>query len=232
MTGTILLVVLIAAAAALLATNARDDLQDVFMRRRKPKTIGSARANFWLMLLLAPVVAYLIIGTVLFVLLSTLEAIAKRFRRYGGEDHVEAIAWHEVGPLLTLLFPVTWPILTALLILVLFKAIAVAVGAAAKRLVVTMLRLVRRIWVIIVHAARAVLAWLTAVLRYVWAVVLEGMHAVWDMIVQVTDHITAQIAALARGILGAINGAIHAVFEQIIALLHNIRATFNARMRL
>jgi hypothetical protein len=203
-----------------IATTVRDKLQIILANRRKLKSSGSRAGNRFLLILLLPITLYLILGTLLLLLLCVMEMGSKKLRHYAGAGHVEVIPWHEVSLFLTLLFPLTWPVVASIVGLVFAGAVFSAVVTLARKVIDAMLRLVRRIWINIVHTLRTLVEWLIDRLRLVWETIVVGTQTIWEMVVAGTQTVWELVV-----------GKIQQVFEQLTTLMHEIWATINAKIR-
>jgi hypothetical protein len=199
-------VFVVTAIAANQATAIRDGLQGSLAQGRKLKSSGSRDGNRILLILLLPITLYLVLGTLLLLLLSVIEMATKKLRHYTGASQVEAIAWHQLSPYLTLLFPLVWPIVALMVGLVFVGAVFSATFTVARKVLDAALKLVRRIWVNIVHALHALLEWITDWLRVVWEVIVDGTQIIWELVVDKTQQIFEQLTALIQGVWAAING--------------------------
>ena len=190
--------------AANVASAVREQIYTHRTSRRKLKASGSPASNRKLLIVLFPITLYILIGTLLLLLLTLLEALTKPLRDYSARDEeppFEVIVWHELDMFLTLFFPIVWPMLAIIVGVIFIDALVRAIFTMIVRLLEGVFsflrqflrRFLRRIWVVIIHALRDMLDWLADQLRVVWETVVgftrwvmeqinASLRTIWDTI--------------------------------------------------
>jgi phage-related protein len=191
--------------AVVCATNLRDQLQVNLTHRRKLKETGTPQGNRILLILLLPITLYLVLGTLLLLLLSILEIASEKLRHYAGSDHIETIAWHQVNPVLTLLFPLTWPLIALMDILVFIGAVVSAVWKTIQKVLNGVLRFARRLWIVVIRLVEALITWISDRIRGIWVLIIDGTRAIWEMVTDKTQQVFEQITSLIQQIWGTIS---------------------------
>jgi hypothetical protein len=180
-----------------LATIVRDQMQARLAHCRKLKSSGSHNGNRALLILLLPLVLYIVVGTLLFLLLYVMEMATKRLRRYWGVQDVEVITWHQANLFLTLLFPLTWPITALVVGLVFVGAVFLAVIKTVQKVLKALFRFVRRIWLNIIQGLQSVFEW-----------IVDRLYLVWEWVVEKTQLVLGQLATLIHDVWTTIHNTI------------------------
>ena len=192
---------LVTVVVANIVTGVHDGLQGDLANRQKRKSSGMQDGNRLLLILLFPITLYVILGTLLFFLLYAIEVSAKQLRRYAGVDNPEAIPWHQVSVVLTLLFPAAFPIVALMVGLVFIDAIF----SVIKKIARSFLRAIRRIWISIIHALHAFLDWLIDGIHLIWEMIADGAQRNWELIAGKIRLVFEQLSTLVQATWAAIN---------------------------